>query len=80
MIPAHQNQIPSASYTDRLDILDAYQSLPNKDKKQIFTKFNEEFGEYGITLKQDWICKECGAENDLNLDITMQFFRMVFRN
>lgn len=71
---------PIQSYTERNDILEAYQALPNPDKKYIYEKFNEHFGDYGITLKLDYACKECGADNQINLDITMQFFRMVIRS
>ena len=62
---------------DREDILSAYQELPNKDKKFLIEKFKDKFGEYGIDLKHEWQCTECGGANELNIDIVMQFFRMV---
>ena len=71
------SKAPIKQYSDRMDILDAYQSLPNADKKFIFEKFKEIFGDYGITLKFPWVCRDCGADNEVNVDVTLQFFRMV---
>lgn len=62
---------------DREDVLHAYQELPNSDKQFLVDKFKENFGEYGIDLKHEWQCTECGGENTLHIDIVMQFFRMV---
>jgi hypothetical protein len=74
------NDIPSISLTDRREILRGYQQLPNKDKRYLFEKFREFFGQYGIDLKASWECSDCGADNTLNLDIVTQFFRMVATN
>jgi hypothetical protein len=63
--------------TDREDVLLAYQELPPRDKLKIMEEYNKEFGQYGIELKTPWVCKDCGEENELNVDIVIQFFRMV---
>lgn len=68
---------PKLVISDREDILRAYQSLPNPDKKVIYDKFREVFSEYGISLKTNWDCLNCGAENSMELEIVAQFFRMV---
>jgi len=62
---------------NRLDIITGYESLPVRDKKCIYEIFAKEFGQYRMDLKTSWICKECGYENEVGIDITQQFFRMV---
>jgi hypothetical protein len=62
---------------DREDILMAYQELPPMDKIKIMEEYNKEFGQYGIELKAPWICNECSEENELMIDIVIQFFRMA---
>jgi hypothetical protein len=44
---------------------------------KMFDEYSENFGKYGIELKQDFNCKECGATNSLEIDIFNQFFRLV---
>ena len=65
------------SFTDRVDIIDAYRSLPARDKRVIFEKYNEMFGSYGIELKMKSFCSHCGNEEIVNLDLVENFFRMV---
>jgi len=74
------NKKPSMVVSDRRDILTAYQSLPNKDKRHLFDVFKNSFGQYGIELKSNWNCPSCNNENELGLDIVTQFFRMVATN
>jgi hypothetical protein len=69
------NQI--VSVTDREDIILAYRSLPPRDQLKLIEKFKDEFGQYGIDLKATWTCTNCGSENDLSVEISTQFFRMV---
>jgi len=61
----------------RSDVLLGYQSLPPKDKEKIFDEFKDKFGKYGIELKGGYLCGKCGADNDIEIDIVIQFFRMV---
>lgn len=65
---------------EREDILRGYQSLPNMDRRAISDTYVEKFADYGIQLKSKWDCFECEAENELELDIVGQFFRMVARS
>lgn len=65
-------------YSDRIDIVDAYRSLPAKDKRAIYEKYNEEFGKYGIELKMQVFCQHCGTEDVVNIDLVENFFRMVY--
>jgi hypothetical protein len=65
-------------YSERTDILDAYMSLPPIDKKEIFNKYAEAFGNYGIELKCQTICQFCGRNDIVSIDLVEQFFRMVF--
>ena len=64
-------------YSDREDVIDAYKSLPAKDKRAIFKKFREEFGQYGITLKMLSTCIHCGKAEEIDIDLVDNFFRMV---
>lgn len=64
-------------YSDREDIMDAYKSLPAKDKRAIYKKFREEFGQYGITLKMLSTCIHCGKTEEIDIDLVDNFFRMV---
>ena len=68
---------PRQFVTEREDILRGYQMLPQPDKKLIYDKFREHFANYGISLKTNWDCLACSAENTMDLDISQQFFRMV---
>lgn len=68
---------PIQTITDRDDILAGYNSLPSQDKQKIFDEFQKNFGKYGIELKSQYVCDKCDAENEIDLDIIVQFFRMV---
>lgn len=75
-------QNPEASdtviYTDKPDILDAYLSLPSRDKRQIHKEYKDKFGQYGIALKMKSNCAHCGVEEEIDLDLVANFFRMVY--
>lgn len=64
--------------SSRLDIIDAYRSLPAKDKRVIYEKFTEEFGKYETELKMKVYCQHCGQEDTVNIDLVENFFRMVY--
>lgn len=63
--------------TNREDILWGYESLPPRDKTKMFDEYNEKFGKYSIKLNTGFECRKCGYENDLDLNISVQFFRLV---
>lgn len=65
-------------YDERVDVLDAYMTLPPLDKKAIFNKYSESFGNYGIELKCQSVCQYCGHSEIVDIDLVEQFFRMVF--
>ena len=65
-------------YDDRVDIIDAYLSLPAKDKREIHEQYSEEFGKYGIELKMKSFCPECSQEEDVDIDLVDNFFRAVY--
>lgn len=65
-------------YNDRGDIVDAYMSLPAKDKRKIHADYKEAFGQYGVFLKMKSYCVHCGEEDLLDLDLVQNFFRMVY--
>jgi hypothetical protein len=67
----------TAVYSDREDVIDAYRSLPAKDKRSIYAKYRSEFGQYGITLKMITNCAFCAHEEELDIDLVENFFRMV---
>lgn len=61
----------------KVDIVTGYQSLPTKDRLEIFKQYEENFSRYGIELKAPWTCNSCQTENEIYVDIQNQFFRMV---
>ena len=65
-------------YDDRTDILDAYMTLPARDKRTIYTRYSEEFGKYSVELKMRVFCSHCGHEEVADIDLVSQFFRMVY--
>jgi hypothetical protein len=68
---------PYELVTDREDILRGYQSLPPRDKTAIYESYNDNFGQYNISLKTNYECRKCGVPNELDLSIAVQLFRMV---
>lgn len=77
IIRKFQKEDENLILTSNEDIIAGYQSLIPEDKEKIFEEFKEQFGQYGIELKAPWNCKECQAANELEIDIMIQFFRMV---
>jgi len=65
-------------YKERNDILDAYMSLPAKDKRAIGEQYQDEFGQYCVDLKMKTYCSHCGNEEVADIDLVSQFFRMVY--
>jgi hypothetical protein len=65
-------------YSERADVVDAYLSLPAKDKRQIHKEYRDKFGQYGIQLKMKSNCIHCGEEEEIDLDLVANFFRMVY--
>jgi hypothetical protein len=82
IIQAFEQDVPDSkepkSYTERVDVLDAYLSLPARDKRIIHDAYKEEFGQYGVDLKMKSFCPHCSAEEDVEIDLVSQFFRMVY--
>ena len=70
-------KVPNLIINNREDILYGYQSLPSLDKIEIFKKFQDTFGQYGIELKTKYSCSECGEPQELEVDIVVQFFRLL---
>ena len=68
----------SKIYNDRVDIIDAYLTLPAKDKREIHKHYLEEFGKYGIELKMKTYCPECSQEEEIDIDLVDNFFRAVY--
>ena len=67
----------SVVYSSREDVIDAYRALPPNDKTAIFNEYRDKLGSYGIELKMKSTCIHCGEEEELDLDLVDNFFRMV---
>lgn len=67
----------SIVYSEREDVMDAYKSLPAKDKRAIYAKYKDEFGRYGILLQMTSNCIHCGHNEVMDVDLVENFFRMV---
>ena len=65
-------------YSDRADILDAYLTLPAKDKRVIYQEYDKNFGQYGIELKMRSFCPACSNEEVYSIDLVENFFRSMF--
>jgi hypothetical protein len=70
--------IEKNSYSEREDIIDAYKSLPAKDKRAIHEAYRENFGKYGIELKMRSRCLHCNEDDNISIDLVANFFRMVY--
>ena len=73
-----EEQVEKVMYSDRVDVVDAYLSLPAKDKREIYKQYNEAFGKYGIELKMKNYCTSCGTEDIFNIDLVENFFRSLY--
>ena len=72
------NDTNPRSFTDKHDIIDAYMSLPSKDKRLITSEYLKSFGKYAIDLKMKVFCQHCGHEEVVNIDIVANFFRALY--
>jgi len=73
-----QGDIPEKTYSDRQDVIDAYLSLPARDKREIHKSYMTHFGDFGISLKMKVFCQHCGADEVVEIDMVENFFRMVY--
>jgi len=65
-------------YSERGDVIDAYLTLPAKDKREVHKQYRDQLGQYGITLRMRSNCIHCGEEEEIDLDLVSNFFRMVY--
>ena len=73
-------QATPTSYTERTDIIDAYMTLPAKDKREIHEKYMENFGKFAIELKMKSFCPACGNEEEIDIDLVENFFRAIYQS
>jgi len=67
-------------YNERTDIIDAYMTLPAKDKREIHEQYMKNFGVFGIELKMKSYCAECGFEEVIDIDLVENFFRAIYQS
>ena len=65
-------------YTSKNDLVDAYRNLSPKDKRIIHRAYENNFGQYAVSLKMKSSCTKCGAVEDVTIDLVTQFLRMVW--
>jgi hypothetical protein len=63
--------------TDPNDILESFNDLHIADRNMLNQKYYELFGKYKSSVETTWKCLFCTSENELEIDIPSQFFRMV---
>jgi predicted RNA-binding Zn-ribbon protein involved in translation (DUF1610 family) len=73
-----EDKAESIVYKDRADVVDAYLSLPAKDKRKIYEQYTKSFGKYGIELKMKNYCPSCGNEDIFDIDLVENFFRALY--
>jgi hypothetical protein len=66
--------------SDKADVLRAYLQLPARDKRKIYEEYEEKFGKYGVDLKMKSYCTFCGNEDEVEVNLVAQFFRMVYQS
>ncbi len=64
--------------SEKVDIIDAYFSLPARDKRAIYDSYANEFGKYGLDLKIKTFCTHCDNEEVVGIDIVSNFFRTLY--
>jgi hypothetical protein len=72
------NQLTPSVINDRLDVLQAYLSLPARDKRAIYGAYEDSFGKYGISLKMRSYCPNCGKDDTFDVDLVESFFRSLY--
>ncbi len=65
-------------YQERSEIVDAYLSLPSRDKNAINEAYFDVFGKYGVELQMKLICQHCMNEEVVDINLVDNFFRMVY--
>lgn len=65
-------------YKTKEDILDAFLTLPARDKRAIFSSYEREFGQYGIDLKMKSVCSSCGHGDVYDIELVESFFRSLY--
>lgn len=65
-------------YADRVDVIDAYLSLPARDKRAIYKAYEKAFGNFGVELKMQSNCTSCGNQDMFDIDLVESFFRALF--
>lgn len=68
---------PIQVITDKNDIIKAFYMLPITDRTALIDRYEEEFGQYEITLKAEWLCSKCDIKNNIDLNLLEQFFRAL---
>ncbi len=73
-----EEQVEPVIYNERVDVIDAYLTLPAKDKREIYKQYSESFGKYGIELKMKNYCPSCSKEDIFDIDLVENFFRSLY--
>jgi|GEM_PF-1052032 len=73
-----ESQAKPNIFADRYEILEAFKSLPARDRRLINRTYVDHFGTFGIELKIKSFCSSCGAEEIISVDLVENFFRMVY--
>ena len=73
-----EEKVEPTIFKDRVDVIDAYLTLPARDKRAIYKQYEESFGQYGIELKMQSHCPQCGDEEVYDIDLVENFFRSLY--
>lgn len=65
------------TYDEGIDVVAAYQSLPEQDRKFINSNYVEFFDQYSMKLQGSWNCKNCEFKNEYRIDIMEDFFQEI---
>ncbi len=73
-----EEQVNPTIYDNRRDIIEAFGSLPAKDKRKLLKEYQDKFGKYGCSLKMRVYCPHCGEQEVVDIDLVDNFFRALF--
>lgn len=68
---------PIQVITDKNDIIKAFYMLPSMDRNALIDRYEEEFGQYEISLNAEWECNKCDTKSTVGLNLIEQFFRAI---
>jgi len=65
-------------FSEIMEKLSLFKALPSKDRRVLWQKYTELFGQYQVKVSGEAVCPFCKTEIEINIDFMEIFFRMVY--